>query len=46
MYKLKGLVVHQGQGLAFGHYYAIVRSHGKWVKFDDTHVSIISESEA
>ncbi len=45
-YHLKGIVVHEGQGLAFGHYYAIVKSQGKWIKFDDTRVHIISDREA
>ena len=40
-YRLKGFVVHEGQGLNFGHYYAIIKSQGKWMKFDDTRVSII-----
>ena len=41
VYHLKGIVVHEGQGLQFGHYYAIVKSQGKWMKFDDTRVSVI-----
>lgn len=46
VYRLKGIVVHEGQGLAFGHYYSIVKSQGKWIKFDDTRVHIISDAEA
>ena len=45
VYHLKGLVVHEGQGLQFGHYYAIIKSQGKWMKFDDTRVSIIQDLE-
>jgi len=43
---LKGIVIHEGQGLQFGHYYAIIKSQGKWLKFDDTRVSIITDMEA
>ena len=45
VYHLKGIVVHEGQGLQFGHYYAIVKSQGKWMKFDDTRVTIIQDLE-
>lgn len=37
--------MHEGQGLQFGHYYAIIKSQGKWMKFDDTRVSIIPDLE-
>jgi len=26
VYQIKGIVVHAGQGMAFGHYYALVKS--------------------
>eukprot|EP00756_Hemistasia_phaeocysticola_P020588 Hpha_TRINITY_DN15726_c0_g3::TRINITY_DN15726_c0_g3_i1::g.40208::m.40208/K11855/USP36_42; ubiquitin carboxyl-terminal hydrolase 36/42 len=39
-YRLYGVVVHQGYSLAFGHYYAYVRScDGKWFCCDDSNVS-------
>ena len=45
VYHLKGVVIHEGQGLQFGHYYAIVKCQGKWMKFDDTRVSVIADQE-
>ena len=45
MYHLKGIVVHEGQGLQFGHYYAIIKSQGKWMKFDDTRVNILQDAD-
>ena len=38
IYQIKGIVVHMGSGMAFGHYYALVKSEGKWLKFNDTAV--------
>jgi len=45
VYHLKGFVVHAGQGLSYGHYYALVKSQGKWINFNDTHVSIVEDIE-
>ena len=43
MYKLRGIVVHLGQGYAYGHYFALVKSRGRWIKFDDTSVDPVDE---
>ena len=43
LYNLKGIVVHLGQGYAYGHYFALVKSRGRWIKFDDTNVDAVDE---
>ena len=43
MYHLKGIVVHLGQGYAYGHYFAIIKSRGRWIKFDDNYVETVDE---
>lgn len=43
IYHLKGFVVHQGQGMSYGHYYALVKSQGKWINFNDTNVTIVED---
>ena len=43
LYNLKGIVVHIGQGYAYGHYFALVKSRGRWIKFDDTGVDVVDE---
>ena len=43
LYNLKGIVVHMGQGYAYGHYFALVKSRGRWIKFDDTGVDVVDE---
>ena len=45
VYHLKGVVIHEGQGLQFGHYYAIVKSQGQWLKCDDRRVSPVEVKE-
>ena len=43
LYHLKGIVVHLGQGYAYGHYFALIKSHGRWIKFDDNNVDVVDE---
>lgn len=43
MYHLKGIVVHLGQGYAYGHYFACVKSQGRWIKVDDNNVQVVDE---
>ncbi|TNV77791.1 hypothetical protein FGO68_gene10338 [Halteria grandinella] len=43
LYNLTGIVVHMGQGYAYGHYFALVKSKGRWIKFDDTSVEPVDE---
>jgi len=40
-YQLQGVVVHQGSGANFGHYYSFIkdRKHGSWFRFDDERVT-------
>ncbi len=41
IYKLQGVVVHQGSGANFGHYYSFIkdRQTGLWFRFDDERVT-------
>jgi Ubiquitin carboxyl-terminal hydrolase len=32
-----------GQGYAYGHYFALIKSRGRWIKFDDTSVDVVDE---
>ena len=43
LYRLSGIIVHLGQGLSYGHYVALIRSHDFWVKYDDHEVSLADE---
>ena len=43
LYHLKGIIIHLGQGFSYGHYFALVKSQGRWIKFDDTNVSPADE---
>ena len=43
IYNLKGIVVHMGQGLAYGHYWALAKCLGKWIEFDDTKVKVVED---
>lgn len=36
-------MVHLGQGYAYGHYFALIKSRGRWIKFDDTSVDPVDE---
>ena len=42
-YYLKGVIVHLGTGLNYGHYIALVRIHGKWLRFDDDKIDEVDE---
>lgn len=41
-----GILVHSGNA-GFGHYYAFIRNYtdGKWLKFNDEHVSVVDEDD-
>ncbi|GBG30736.1 Ubiquitin carboxyl-terminal hydrolase 24 [Hondaea fermentalgiana] len=41
VYELSGVVVHQGSGANFGHYYSFIkdRRSGSWFRFDDERVT-------
>jgi len=41
IYKLQGVVVHQGSGANFGHYYSFIKDRqlNSWFKFDDERVT-------
>ncbi len=45
LYRLYGVLVHQGEKASSGHYYAYLRLHGKWYKFNDEIVKESSEKE-
>ena len=37
-YDLKGIVVHYGSGMHYGHYWSLSRTYGpnpKWIEYDD-----------
>lgn len=44
LYELFAIIIHVGAGIQFGHYVAIVKSHGHWIKFDDDYVELADES--
>ena len=40
IYEVIGALVHQGTGIACGHYLTFMKdSNGHWLKFDDTHIN-------
>ena len=41
--KLKGIIVHSGTP-DVGHYYAILKKNGNWIKFDDARVTTFGMS--
>ncbi|CDW91045.1 ubiquitin carboxyl-terminal hydrolase 12 [Stylonychia lemnae] len=43
LYHLKGIVIHVGQGFSYGHYFSLIKSQGRWIKMDDTNVSVVDE---
>lgn len=43
-YELVGILVHQGQTCASGHYLAFVKKHGEWFKCNDSEVTRVDES--
>lgn len=45
MYHIKGIVVHVGSGISMGHYYALVKSQGKWIKCNDTLVNVVEDND-
>lgn len=48
-YDLRGIVVHYGTGMTFGHYWALARSNGnhnqKWIEYDDTKIRVVDDKE-
>jgi uncharacterized UBP type Zn finger protein len=47
-YDLKGIVVHYGTGMHYGHYWSLARTSGlnqKWIEFDDFKVSVVEDKE-
>jgi len=43
-YSLVGVLVHQGQTCASGHYLSFVKKNGEWFKCNDSEVSVVDES--
>ncbi len=43
-YSLVGVLVHQGQTCASGHYLSFVKKNGEWFKTNDSEVSVVDES--
>jgi ubiquitin carboxyl-terminal hydrolase 12/46 len=43
LYDLSAVVIHVGQGPNHGHYVSIVKSHNRWLLFDDETVELIEE---
>lgn len=42
-YNLFAVVVHVGSGPNHGHYFSFIKSHNKWLHFDDREVMILDE---
>lgn len=45
LYSLFAVVVHVGSGPNHGHYVSLIKSHGRWLLFDDECVEVKDESE-
>lgn len=45
LYSLFAVVVHVGSGPNHGHYVSLIKSHGRWLLFDDDCVEVKDESE-
>ena len=45
LYRLYAVIVHAGSGPNHGHYVALVRSHDRWLCFDDDEVDVINEEQ-
>ncbi|KAH9387222.1 ubiquitin carboxyl-terminal hydrolase 7 [Nematocida major] len=45
-YTLYAVNVHQGNGMSEGHYYAYIKKHDGWYKFNDSYVTRCMEEEA
>ena len=43
-YSLVGVLVHQGQTCASGHYLSFVKKNGEWFKTNDSEVTVVNES--
>ena len=43
LYNLKGIIVHIGQGYAYGHYFSLIKSRGRWIRFDDANVDAVDD---
>lgn len=39
-YNLFAIVVHVGNGIDYGHYFCLIKTCGKWFKFDDENVDV------
>ena len=47
-YDLKGIVVHYGSGMHYGHYWSLARTPGpnpKWIEYDDTKIRVVEDRE-
>ena len=47
-YDLKGIVVHYGTGMNYGHYWSLSRSPGpnqKWVEYDDQKITVVEDKD-
>ena len=40
LYNLFAIVVHVGNGIEYGHYFCLIKTCGKWFKFDDENVCV------
>eukprot|EP01119_Soliformovum_irregulare_P011120 TRINITY_DN2764_c0_g1_i1.p1 TRINITY_DN2764_c0_g1~~TRINITY_DN2764_c0_g1_i1.p1 ORF type:complete len:162 (-),score=21.94 TRINITY_DN2764_c0_g1_i1:19-504(-) len=45
LYELVAVVIHIGSGPNQGHYVAIIKSHGRWILFDDDAIELINEEQ-
>ena len=47
-FDLKGIVVHYGSGMHYGHYWSLARSPGpnsKWIEYDDNKLRVVDDRE-
>lgn len=49
-YDLNGMVIHQGQGMHYGHYWSLARStdksnNPKWIEFDDARTKVVDDKD-
>ena len=48
-FDLRGIVIHYGTGMTFGHYWALAKSSGKhnpkWIEYDDTKIRVIDDND-
>ncbi|KAF3918938.1 hypothetical protein ABW20_dc0106768 [Dactylellina cionopaga] len=45
LYDLYGVVVHKGDRSTTGHYISYAKDNGKWLRFDDLKVHVVTEEE-